>query len=146
MLTILSKKTWRTCDFPVWERVKHIVPVYNAHTSYQIKNLGKILNTVLFLMILIYFLLCLIYLPTFLCILADSKKHTKYKRNFEDILNRTKDISVSQWFITLHLYVSDCTVHLRYDVINCILSITWCYICDIIKTVYYLLHDATSVT
>ena len=68
-------------------------------------------------MILIYFLLCLIYLPTFLCILADSKKHTKYKRNFEDILNRTKDISVSQWFITLCL----CTVHLRYDVINCIL-------------------------
>ena len=49
MLTIVSKKTWRTCDLPVWERVKHIVPVYNAHTSYQIKNLGKILciNTTL---------------------------------------------------------------------------------------------------
>jgi hypothetical protein len=29
-LTIVNKKTWRTCDFPVWERVKHIVPVYNA--------------------------------------------------------------------------------------------------------------------
>jgi hypothetical protein len=34
---------WQTCDFPFWERVKYIVPVYNAHTSYQIKNLGKIL-------------------------------------------------------------------------------------------------------
>ena len=39
----VNKKTWWTCDFPVWERVKHMVPVYNAHTSYQIKNLGKIL-------------------------------------------------------------------------------------------------------
>ena len=38
-----KQKTWRTCDFPVWERVKHIVPVYNAHPSYKIKNLGKIL-------------------------------------------------------------------------------------------------------
>jgi hypothetical protein len=38
MLTIVSKKTWWTFDFPVWERVKHIVSVYNAHTSYQIKN------------------------------------------------------------------------------------------------------------
>ena len=27
MLTIVNKKTWRTSDFPVWERVKHIVPV-----------------------------------------------------------------------------------------------------------------------
>jgi hypothetical protein len=27
MLTIVNKKTWRKCDFPVWERVKHIVPV-----------------------------------------------------------------------------------------------------------------------
>jgi hypothetical protein len=26
MLTIVNKKTWQTCDFPVWERVKHIVP------------------------------------------------------------------------------------------------------------------------
>jgi hypothetical protein len=26
---------WQTCDFPVWERVKHIVPVYNAHPSYK---------------------------------------------------------------------------------------------------------------
>jgi hypothetical protein len=26
------------------QRVKHIVSVYNAHTSYQIKNLGKILR------------------------------------------------------------------------------------------------------
>jgi hypothetical protein len=26
----VSKKTWWTFDFPVWERVKHIVPVYNA--------------------------------------------------------------------------------------------------------------------
>jgi hypothetical protein len=25
MLTIVSKKTWWTFDFPVWERVKHIV-------------------------------------------------------------------------------------------------------------------------
>ena len=39
----VNKKAWRTCDFPVWERVKHIVPVYNAHPSYKIKNLGKIL-------------------------------------------------------------------------------------------------------
>jgi hypothetical protein len=36
--TIVNKKTWRTCDFPVWERVKHIVPVYKAHPSYKIKN------------------------------------------------------------------------------------------------------------
>ena len=43
MLTIVNKKTWRTCDFPVWERVKHIVLVHNAHhPSYKIKNLGKI--------------------------------------------------------------------------------------------------------
>ena len=35
---------WRTCDFPVWERVKHIVPIYNAHPSYKLKNLGKILH------------------------------------------------------------------------------------------------------
>jgi hypothetical protein len=41
---IVNKKTWRKCDFPVWERVKHIVPVYNAHPSYKIKNLGKILH------------------------------------------------------------------------------------------------------
>ena len=40
------KLTWRTCDFPVWERVKHIVPVYDAHTFYQIKNLGKILRII----------------------------------------------------------------------------------------------------
>jgi hypothetical protein len=45
MLTIVNKKTWQTCDFPVWERVKHIVPVYNVHPSYKIKNLGKILTS-----------------------------------------------------------------------------------------------------
>jgi hypothetical protein len=44
--TIVNKKTWQTCDFPVWERVKHIVPVYNAHPSYKIKNLGKILHII----------------------------------------------------------------------------------------------------
>jgi hypothetical protein len=33
MLTIVSKKTWRTCDFPLWERVKHIVPVYNKESG-----------------------------------------------------------------------------------------------------------------
>jgi hypothetical protein len=27
-----------------WERVKHIVLVYNAHPSYKLKNLGKILH------------------------------------------------------------------------------------------------------
>jgi hypothetical protein len=37
---------WRTCDFPVWERVKHIVPVYNAQPSYKLKNLGKILHII----------------------------------------------------------------------------------------------------
>ena len=53
MLTIVNKKTWRTCDFPVWERVKHIVPVYNVHPLLQIKESGKnpahytTLNTVL---------------------------------------------------------------------------------------------------
>jgi hypothetical protein len=31
MLTIVNKKTWQTSDFPVWERMKHIVPVYNVH-------------------------------------------------------------------------------------------------------------------
>jgi len=46
MLTIVNKKTWQTCDFPFWERVKHIVPVYNAHPSYKIKNLGKILHII----------------------------------------------------------------------------------------------------
>jgi hypothetical protein len=30
--------TWWTCDFPVWERVKHIVHVYNVHPSYKIKS------------------------------------------------------------------------------------------------------------
>jgi hypothetical protein len=45
-LTIVNKKAWRTCYFPVWERVKHIVSVYNAHTPYQIKNLGKILRII----------------------------------------------------------------------------------------------------
>jgi hypothetical protein len=39
-ISIVNKTTWQTCDFPVWERVKHIVPVYNAHPSYKIKNLG----------------------------------------------------------------------------------------------------------
>ena len=53
MLTIVNKKTWRTCDFPVWERVKHIVPVYNAHLL-QNKESGQnpvhytTLNMVLF--------------------------------------------------------------------------------------------------
>jgi hypothetical protein len=37
---------WRTCDFPVWERVKHIVPVYNAHPSCKLKNLDKILRNI----------------------------------------------------------------------------------------------------
>ena len=32
---------WRTCDFPVWERVKHIVPVYNAPPLLQIKESGQ---------------------------------------------------------------------------------------------------------
>ena len=41
-----KQKKWWTFDFPVWERVKHIVPVYNAHTSYQVKNLGKILRII----------------------------------------------------------------------------------------------------
>ena len=40
-LTIVNKKTWRTCDFPVWERVKHIVPVYNAHTPLPNKESGQ---------------------------------------------------------------------------------------------------------
>ena len=43
----------------------------------------------------IYFLVCLIYLLFFICLLGDSKKHSKCKRNFEDIFNRTKDISKS---------------------------------------------------
>jgi hypothetical protein len=44
MLTIVNKKTWQKCDFAVWERVKHIVPVYNAHPSCKAKNLGKIMR------------------------------------------------------------------------------------------------------
>jgi hypothetical protein len=44
----LNKKTWQTCDFPVWERVKHIVPVYNVHPSYKLNNLGKILRIMFF--------------------------------------------------------------------------------------------------
>ena len=63
-LTIVNKKTWQTCDFPVWERVKHIVPVYNAHPSYKIKNLGKnpahytTLNTVIFLSVTSFTCIC----------------------------------------------------------------------------------------
>ena len=38
MFTMVNKKTWRTCDFPVWERVKHIVLIYNAHPSYKKKK------------------------------------------------------------------------------------------------------------
>jgi hypothetical protein len=50
----------------------------------------------------IYFLVCLIYLLFFICLLGDSKKHSKCKRNFEDIFNRTKDISKSlRWVICL---------------------------------------------
>ena len=41
MLTILNKKTWRTCDFPVWERVKHIVPVYKCTPLLQNKESGQ---------------------------------------------------------------------------------------------------------
>jgi hypothetical protein len=37
----LADPSWQV----VWERVKHIVPVYNAHT-YQVKNLGKILHII----------------------------------------------------------------------------------------------------
>jgi hypothetical protein len=37
---------WTDKDFPVWERVKHIVPVYNAHPSYKLKNLGIILSII----------------------------------------------------------------------------------------------------
>ena len=60
--------------------------------------------------------LCLIYLLISICLLGDSKYHSKCKRNFEDIFNRTKDISksprwviqhvhLSQWFIMLSLTV-----------------------------------------
>jgi hypothetical protein len=44
--TLIVGFYWRTCDFPVWVRVKHIVPVYNAHPSYKLKNLGKILHII----------------------------------------------------------------------------------------------------
>ena len=59
----------------------------------------------LFLVILIYLLVCLIYLLFLICLLGDSKKHSKCKRNFEDIFNRTKDISNSpRWVIRLSLW------------------------------------------
>jgi hypothetical protein len=35
------------------------------------------------------------YLLIFICFLGDSKQHSKCKRNFEDIFNRTKDLSKS---------------------------------------------------
>ena len=44
----------------------------------------------LFLVILIYRLVSLIYLLIFIYLLCDSKQHSKGKRNFEDIFNRTK--------------------------------------------------------
>ena len=47
MLTIVNKKTWQTCDFPVWERVKHIVPVYNNKESGQNPAHYITLNTVM---------------------------------------------------------------------------------------------------
>ena len=67
----------------------------------------------LFLVILIYLLVCLIYLLILICLVGDSKLHSKCNRNFENIFNRTKDISkpprwvkyLSRWFITLCLTV-----------------------------------------
>jgi hypothetical protein len=43
MLTIVNKKNMADMWFPCLGKVKHIVPVYNVHHSYKIKNLGKIL-------------------------------------------------------------------------------------------------------
>ena len=69
----------------------------------------------LFLVILIYLFNLHLYLLILICLLGDSKYHFKCKRNFENILNRTKNISNHQdeWYVyhsDLSWYVSDCTV------------------------------------
>jgi hypothetical protein len=63
--------------------------------------------------ILTYLFICLIYLLILICHLDDSD--TKCKRYFENIFNRTKDISKSpRWWYVYHSdlswYVSECTV------------------------------------
>ena len=84
-----------------------------------------------FLVILIYLLFCLIYLLTFLYILDDSKLHSKHK-NFEDILNRTKDISVSlRWVIRLS----------QWFIMVCILTVLYIRFPQLIK----LTHNIAEI-
>jgi hypothetical protein len=96
-----------------------LVPLYRDRTDAKVltekaKNfIGLpsllVIEVSLLLVILIYLLVCLIYLLILICLLGDSKLCSKCKRIFEDIFNRTKDISkslrwvvcLSQWFITL---------------------------------------------
>jgi len=80
-------------------------------TVRDIARLITVIDISLFLVILIYFVLCLIYLLTFLCILGDRKQQSKYKWNFEDILNRTIKITkMSDTSITVIYHTMSLTV------------------------------------
>ena len=88
-----------------WTIMVHVTCTY-SHLNGMIQ---------LFLVILIYLLVCLSYLHILICILGNSKKHSKCKRNFKDIFNRTNYtcifksprwvIGLSRWFIILILWL-----------------------------------------
>jgi hypothetical protein len=93
MLTIVNKNTWRTCDFPVWERVKYIVPVYNVHPSYKIKNL---------------FFFCNLH---FININVNNDKQN-VKKYFSITIKFFK-INFLQFFFTLYFNISNITINIK---------------------------------
>jgi hypothetical protein len=93
MLTIVNKNTWRTCDSPVWERVKYIVPVYNVHPSYKIKNL---------------FFFCNLH---FININVNNDKQN-VKKYFSITIKFFK-INFLQFFFALYFNISNITINIK---------------------------------
>ena len=113
-ISSIVKKLWLVSNTSIWETIVLSIwlcggtQIQYNHRHTRINHHSDTTDISLY---------CLIYLLTFLCILGDSKLHSKYKRSFEEklnsILNRTKDISVSlrrvtrllQWFIMVCLWL-----------------------------------------
>jgi hypothetical protein len=130
MLTIVNKKTWRTCDFPVWERVKHIVPVYNVHHSYNTIPQNVIIsdNCLPFFILYHYFLSS----STINCVnLRSDAEFTDAVLDFESITQHVKHIVPvynahhSKNVKNIRLSMCDVKLFLTFASLSLVLSENW---------------------
>jgi hypothetical protein len=94
------------------------------HSMINHCNTNRHITLLSVIVILIYFLVCLIYLLFFICLLGDTKQHSLYAKEFLKIYLIEQKIYPNhqdEWYVyhsDLLRYVSDCTVTVNSDVLS----------------------------